>query len=223
MTQDEKQLRHILERNKAELSEVTGNLVSVAHGHNVRTLYVTSAHPEEGKTTVAAGLAYGLSMAARREVALVEATLSMPQLHRFAEVDETEVGFFDYLLGDASLDEITHSMGPRFPVLIPAGTSGANEKWIDAFEEAPFREKLEELQDRFLYAVFDGDAVLASTGSAVYSHLFDGVILTVECGSTKWQVAGLARDKLIGYGANVLGVALNKRRYPIPDFIYSRV
>jgi Mrp family chromosome partitioning ATPase len=223
MTEEEKELRQILQRNTAELSEITGNLVSVAHGQDVQSLFVTSAHRGEGKTTVAAGIAYGLSMAAKRDVALVEATLCTPGFHLFAEVEETEAGFFDYLLGDVELDEITHNLGSRFPVVIPAGTSGASERWLDAFEEESFREKLKAIQNRFLYSVFDGDAVLAPTGSAVYSHLFDGVVLTVECGNTKWQVAGLARDKLIGYGANVLGVALNRRRYPIPGFIYSRV
>ena len=51
----------------------------------------------------------------------------------------------------------------------------------------------------------------------------DGVVLVLEAEKTRWQVADKARESIENHGGKVLGVVLNKRRYYIPDFIYSRI
>ena len=216
------QLEKTLSGNKMELTGLTGDLVS-AGGHGSEAFYVTSARPDEGKTTVAAGMAYGLSLKAEDEVVLIEANINTPEFARMFGLEENPPGLFDYLLGNADMEEIVHRPEGALPPVIAAGSAEAGEVWLNSFEEASFREKLRGLTDRFLYSVFDGDSVLSSTGTAIHAHLFDGVILAVACNRTKWQVVDLARDKLVGYGAHVIGVALNKRKYPIPDAIYPWV
>jgi Mrp family chromosome partitioning ATPase len=184
---------------------------------------VTSARPGEGKTTVAAALAYGLSIKATGKVLLVEANLNAPELSSVFGLDADGPGFFDYLLDEAELDEVVYSDEPTFADFIPAGSTEAGQKWVNTFEEQAFREKLDQLRERYLYAVFDGDSVLSSTGTLVHSHMFDGTILAVECNRTKWQVVDTAKDKLMGYNAHIIGVVLNKRKYPIPNAIYPWV
>jgi Mrp family chromosome partitioning ATPase len=49
------------------------------------------------------------------------------------------------------------------------------------------------------------------------------VILVVESGKTRRQVALTAKRKLEGAGGKILGVVLNKRRYYIPEFVYKRL
>lgn len=64
-----------------------------------------------------------------------------------------------------------------------------------------------------------------STGSAasLVSARADGVILVVESGRSRRQAMKRALMELNSLQANILGVVLNKRRYPIPGFIYRRL
>jgi Mrp family chromosome partitioning ATPase len=215
-------LKRTLNGNHLELTKLTGNLVSAA-GHKARTFYVTSARPNEGKSTTAAALAYGLAMKTTEEVVLVEANLNSPEMHSLCDVDQDAPGFFDYLLGEAELDDVIYRDAQSFCTLMPGGSAEAGRRWVNTFEEDEFVQKLDRMKEAFQYCVFDGDSVLSSTGTLVHAHLFDGTIMAVECNRTKWEVADVARKKLLGYGAHIVGVVLNKRKYPIPDFIYSWV
>ncbi len=215
--------QEVFREKHSQLSDVTGNLVSAARGNDIDTVYVTSAHPGEGKTTMAMAMAYGLETTATRRVALVEANMSSPSFGTVFDISSESPGLYDFLLGEADLDEVSHHLEEGDPVIVPGGTRQARNVWLDTYEEERYTERLSELTDEFMYSVFDGDSVITDTGSTIAVREFEATVLTVECGATKWQVASLARDKLVGYGANILGVALNKRKYPIPTAIYSRV
>ncbi len=215
--------QEVFREKHSQLSDVTGNLVSAARGNDIDTVYVTSAHPGEGKTTMAMAMAYGLETTATRRVALVEANMSSPSFGTVFDISSESPGLYDFLLGEADLDEVSHHLEEGDPVIVSGGTRQARNVWLDTYEEERYTERLSELTDEFMYSVFDGDSVITDTGSTIAVREFEATVLTVECGATKWQVASLARDKLVGYGANILGVALNKRKYPIPTAIYSRV
>jgi Mrp family chromosome partitioning ATPase len=51
----------------------------------------------------------------------------------------------------------------------------------------------------------------------------DGVIMVVESGKTREQVAVRAKKELEEAGGKVLGVVLNKRKFHIPEWIYRRL
>ena len=57
----------------------------------------------------------------------------------------------------------------------------------------------------------------------VLSSGLDGVVLVVEAGTTRWQSAERLKREVLEQGAEVLGVLLNKRTYPIPGRIYQRL
>lgn len=219
----DRKIRNVLRDKRSQLSEVTGNILSAAKGDDIDSVYITSAHPGEGKTTMAIGMAYGMEVTVKRRVAVIEANISSPSFERVFDISAESAGLYDYLIGDAGIDDITHRMERGDPIVIAGGTKSARNVWLDTYEENRYAGKLRELTDQFTYSVFDGDSVMAATGSTIAVQQFDGTVLTVECGATKWQVASLAKEKLLGYGANVLGVALNRREYPIPNAIYSRV
>jgi capsular polysaccharide biosynthesis protein len=66
---------------------------------------VTSAMPEEGKTTVAANLSFSLAQAGRR-VVVVEADTRRPALHAFLGATPAELGLLDVTRGEASLRDV---------------------------------------------------------------------------------------------------------------------
>jgi Mrp family chromosome partitioning ATPase len=51
----------------------------------------------------------------------------------------------------------------------------------------------------------------------------DGVMLIIESGKTRKQVALKAKQELENAGAKVLGVILNRRKQYIPGWIYKRL
>ena len=68
------------------------------------------------------------------------------------------------------------------------------------------------------------DFPITSHGKDVMlSSRIDGVILVVEAEKTRWQVAEKMKEQVVGHGDKVLGVVLNKRRFPIPETIYKRI
>ncbi len=51
--------------------------------------------------------------------------------------------------------------------------------------------------------------------------LCDGVVLVVEARRLRWEVVSKAKQQLQQWNVNVLGVLLNKRRFPVPDWVYA--
>jgi Mrp family chromosome partitioning ATPase len=49
----------------------------------------------------------------------------------------------------------------------------------------------------------------------------DGVVLVVDAEQTRKQATKRTRDRIVEHGGKVLGVILNKRKYPIPAFLYK--
>ena len=218
MGADGSRLRRILGENRAELVRLEGSLVSAARGREMQALYVTSARPREGKTTTAASIAYGLCMAHEGEVVLVEGNTRAPVFHDLFDVAKDAPGLTDYLVSDAGLEEVVVRGEPGTPAVIPCGSGLAAGLGM-----AAFKERLRDLRDSFPYVVFDGDAVFSSSAPAIQAPPFDGVVLVVECGETKWEVVNLAHRTLADAGASVLGVVLNRREYAIPAGLYQKV
>jgi len=49
------------------------------------------------------------------------------------------------------------------------------------------------------------------------------VVLVLAAEETRWPVAERVKDNIERSGGRVLGIALNKRRYHIPAFVYQRL
>ena len=49
----------------------------------------------------------------------------------------------------------------------------------------------------------------------------DGVVLVVETERLRWETISKAKHHLQQLSVNIFGVLLNKRRFPVPNWIYS--
>ena len=84
-------------------------------------------------------------------------------------------------------------------------------------------ELMAKLREERSVVVLDVPPILSTKGAVRLCSFADGVVLVVESGATRLQVVQEAKKRL-GYAkANVLGVVLNKKRYPIPDWLYRRL
>ncbi len=71
--------------------------------------------------------------------------------------------------------------------------------------------------------IVDTAPVLVDTTAAAVASQCDGAILVVHAEQTRRKAAQEAQARLQQAGANVLGAVLNKRQFPIPEFLYKRL
>jgi tyrosine-protein kinase len=90
------------------------NLEFATIDHDVRSIMVTSAQEQEGKSTTAANLAVMLARRGRR-VTLVDLDLRRPYLHKFFGL-EIQPGITDVALGRFRIEQVLHPI-----TVVPAG------------------------------------------------------------------------------------------------------
>ncbi len=220
MTTTRLRWERIVRENRDRFAAIPGALLSAANGKTLKSVLVTSARREEGKSTVAAYLAYGLATQLRSRVLLVDAHLRSPRVHELFEMRLTR-GLSDLLAGNDGLEGAlrpTHIPGLR---ILSCGSR--LEGYDAALDPVAFEALLRDLEMRADTVIFDGDSVLTSSQTWVHARLFDATILVVECERTKWEVVDQCHEQIAKAGGRVLGIILNKRKYYVPNIVYSRL
>jgi hypothetical protein len=83
------------------------------------------------------------------------------------------------------------------------------------------RHLIQQLRSRFQFSGIDCPALSASSDMVSLAPLVDGVVLVVEADRTKNSQIRNAERQIEAAGGKVLGLVLNKRRYPVPESIYK--
>ena len=73
----------------------------------------------------------------------------------------------------------------------------------------------------FEFVVVDLPAVPDTRATAQAAALCDGAILVVSANRTRWQVAAHAKERLLEARVNLLGSVINRRDFPIPQWLYQ--
>lgn len=82
---------------------------------------------------------------------------------------------------------------------------------------------LNTLKFMFDFILVDCPSVTASAEAAFFASAVDGAILVVEAEKTRKEQVRSAISTMELAEAKVLGCVLNKRRYPIPSWLYRRI
>jgi len=137
-----------------------------------------------------------------------------------------------------SIDVTDHLLMPRCCL-----RTNVSNLWQLPFENAPgvtralhtaqlvsWRNKGEEEIDHvrtlrlsFDFILIDCPSLAASTDAAMLAPSVDGMVVVVEAGNTNRQQITRARQTLEMAKDNFLGFVLNKRRYPVPSWLYRRL
>lgn len=172
----------------------------------IRSMVVTSASPEEGKSTTLANLAVTLAQAGKK-VILVDCDLRRPALHQIFEARNAP-GFTDMMRDDALM-----SQPPLQPTrvanlfLLPSGTLPPNPAELLASRR--MSEVIAALQNYAEIVLFDAPPVIAVTDAAVLSSKVDAVLLVISAGKTKREHAKKAKALLEKVNARLIGTVLN--------------
>ncbi len=181
----------------------TSLLLSRAGG--IRSIVVTSALPQEGKTVTAANLAVVLSQLGK-SVLLIDADLHRPRLHEIFHISN-RTGLVSVLAeGVPTESAIARTDIPDLFVL-PSGPASPNPSGLLSSEAMTVL--LDRAQRSYSHVILDSPPILPLTDAMILGHLTDGAILCVKAGETPRDQVVRVRDRMARSGIRVLGVVLN--------------
>jgi len=178
-----------------------------------RTIMVTSATEQEGKSTTVANLAVALAKAGRR-VVLVDLDLRKPYLDRFFDLTGRP-GMTDVALGHVTLDQAMWSI----PIPGADGGSGAGSLHVlpsgpmppnpaDLIESSVVTEVLLDLAERADVVLLDSAPLLPVADGVVLSNKVDGMLVVVRASTIRRPVLTELQRVLTACPAAKLGFVL---------------
>ncbi len=153
-------------------------------------------------------------------ILLIDANLHQPSLHNFFGLDEDE-GLADVIEHQLDWHQYVRFVHGAALQVLTAGKTKLNP--ADLLGSEAFRQLVQEWRKKFDYVIFDSPPVLPFVDSLSLAAVADGVVLVVRAGQTRWEVAQNAKRRLVSAHANLLGVALNRRKNNIADGMYKRL
>jgi len=172
----------------------------------MRTLQITSANPQEGKTTTLANLAVALARSGST-VAIVCCDLRRPRIHEFFGLDN-EVGFTSVLLGKVGLAGAMQEVPDQARLsLLASGPLPPNPSELLSSKRTV--EVLGSLQAEYDIVLIDAPPVLPVTDALVLSGRVDATLLVSVAGATTRKEAARAVELLRQVDAPLVGAVLN--------------
>jgi polysaccharide biosynthesis transport protein len=171
-----------------------------------KLLMVTSALPQEGKTTVSTNSAMVLAQKGSR-VLLVDADLRRPAVGRVLGIKSS--GGLSTVLSGVERVESTIVPFPGLPNLkiLPAGPIPPNP--VELLGSSVMKDYIARWREEFDHIIIDTPPCLSVTDAVVLSIDADGVILVVRSGQTPKAALRRASELLLQVNARVMGVVLN--------------
>ena len=120
------------------------------------------------------------------------------------------------------------------PVLDKGQPPGAGRLWLASFRQPAagwqtpgsldgLRSRLSEMRKDFTVILIDAPPINTYADAALLGSMADGLVMILQANRTRREAAERAKEILDVAGVRVLGAVLNKRTFPIPDFLYRRL
>jgi capsular exopolysaccharide synthesis family protein len=182
------------------------NLEGIEGWDGPRSVLVTSAAPDEGRTTVACNLAITFAQAGL-QVALVEADLRRPRVEVYLRLT-AERGLIDVLRGDAEVEDVEQCWPEADGGLcvVSAGQRPANP--TELLRSREMGELMKHLGARFDLVVLDGPPLLTTADAAILARHVHTVLLVARHEATAPDELEAALHSLDLVGAHPRGAVL---------------
>ena len=195
------------------IKTLQGNVLLARIGERrARSVLVTSAHMNEGKTSTAASLARVLSMGGYRTI-LVDADLRAPSV-QLAVGMPVQAGLSDLLTGRANFNQVIRQDYGSYAHIMQAGGPLPNP--TAALASSQMAWVLKALEQTYDYVIVDSPAAMAAADAQVLSKMTDLTILVVRWSATSRRVVTHVLKMLSATSGRRVGLLLtrvNLRRY----------
>lgn len=196
---------------KASISEayrvLRTNVEFAVLGNSSKALLVTSSSPQEGKTTTLGNLGVAVAQSGKRTL-LVDTDLRRPTLHKLFGLTNRQGLTNLLLMENPSIDGAAQATSVPGLFILTAGPQPPNPAELLASRKMDTI--IEAAQRGFDAVLFDSPPVLAVADASILAAKLREVVMIVDTGRTRSEVAQRAKQTLENSGAKVLGVVLNR-------------
>lgn len=189
-------------RNKVEYS---------AHENDLKSILITSALADEGKSTVAVNLALSLVQNGKK-TALVDCDLRNPSDSNILKI-ENEKGLAEYLKGEIELEESMSSvekeglMEPKKFMYVPGGAAGSDS--TELLDNPKMETLINSLESKAEYIILDSAPIGLLADAGILSQYVDGIILVVKKDYARADFIMNCLEQLKEYHVHIIGCVLN--------------
>jgi len=182
-----------------------------------RVIMVTSAGPEEGKSTVVGNLAVTYAQDERR-VLLIDADMRKPTVHRTFQLSN-RYGLSSFLSRQIDLENAIQESGVPNLNVMTAGPIPPNP--AEMLNSNSMTKLMEQLRESYDVVLIDTPPILAVTDAQLLASKSDGVLMVINAGKVKKEVVLKAKENLTRVNARILGVVLNNvKRKASEEYYY---
>jgi len=185
-------------------------------GKMPKTILVTSAVPNEGKTTVTSNMAITMALAGSR-VLLADCDLRRGGVSELFKLPTTP-GLSEVLRGKMHWRDAVQETGVRGLDLLARGE--VFDQTSEVLLSKTAEEMLREMSDEYDYVIFDSAPVLVADDTASFAPKLDTVLFVVRLSSTMARLSGKALNPLYERQVNVGGVILNRSTTNLKEYTY---
>jgi capsular exopolysaccharide synthesis family protein len=172
----------------------------------LQIIMVTSSKPSEGKSTTCANMAVAFAQA-NKKVLLIDADLRKPsQHHIFGKSNRS--GLTTALLNQLKLEDIIQFTNTDNLSIIQAGPTPPNPS--ELLSSSQMADLLKTARERYDMVIIDTPPIMSVTDAQIVATQSDGVVLVIDSGKVKKDIALKAKASLEHVKANLIGVVLNK-------------
>ena len=169
-----------------------------------KVVVITSSVPGEGKSAVAANLAFAMGQLER--VLLIDADLRRPTLAKSFDFPVGAPGLANLIAGTAKAEDCIHTVGKVD--MLPAGVVPPNP--LELLASPRFAKFLEVTRERYDRIIVDSPPSQAVSDATLLSTFANAVIYVIKSESTAIPLAQKGIGQLLQSGAPLTGVVLNQ-------------
>src|ERR1700689_4607497 len=172
-----------------------------------RIIGITSAIPNEGKSTTAISIARLIAMTGARTL-LVDCDLRNPSLSR--SLTPKAHGLQEVLKGQSNLDSATWLDRATGMYFLPASFKGRMAQSSEIVASPATRKFFDTLRQSYDYVIVDFSPLMPVVDVRVSASLVDSYVCVIKWGETRTDYVKQALHSAKGLTDNLLGVVLNQ-------------
>ena len=182
-----------------------------------RVVVFSGADRSSGCSWICAHTCKVLAALVSGSVCIVDANLRSPGLHQYFDLQQPQ-GLTDAISNPDPIRNYVQAVSDgRFSVL---GSGDGVSNQAATIDINRMRSRIKELRQEFDYVLVDAPSLDLYSDGIVLAGASDGVILVLGASSSRREAARNAVEGLKAANVLLLGAVLNRREFPIPEFIY---
>ena len=150
---------------------------------------------------------------------MVDFNLRYPALHKILGLPQ-EPGIAEVLVKGQGIESVAKTVNDNLDVYT---VGGIEKQSLNLLRSEVVEKFFAQLTDKYDYVLVDSAATNHYPDVQVLSGVLKEVVLVVHSDLTPREAVSQAKKRILAGGGKLVGLVMNMRTYPIPNFLYRRV